>query len=310
MMSALNFRAATRADWPQIARLLTAAQLPLEGAEDHLGGFLLAFRDGSLAGCAAFERYGTTALLRSVAVAEAERGTGLGQELVRRLLEQAYAEGLNSMVLLTTTAARFFPRFGFRTISRAEAPAAVQASAEFREACPASATVMLLDLQRPPILVRRAIENDLPAITRIYNQGIEDQGTLETELRTVDERREWLMRRQPRHPVIVAVRRDTVQGWASLNPFSPRQAYRFVADVSVYVEREQRGTGIGFALMAGLIERARALSYHKLALTTFPQNTAAVRLYERCGFRTVGDYREQGLLGGRWTDTRIMEFIL
>lgn len=53
-----------------------------------------------------------------------------------------------------------------------------------------------------------------------------------------------------------------------------------------------------------------SLGYHKLVLTTFPQNIAALKLYDKFGFRHVGDYREQGLLGGQWTDTRIMELLL
>lgn len=161
-----------------------------------------------------------------------------------------------------------------------------------------------------PILVRAATEDDAPAIARIYNQGIEDRATFETELREVSERKRWLSTRAPRHPVVVAVRQERVQGWASLNPFSPREAYRFVADLSVYVERDARGQKVGSALMSDLIERARGLGHHKIVLATFPHSTAAIRLYERFGFRTVGDYKEQGLLDGRWTDTRIMELLL
>ena len=161
-----------------------------------------------------------------------------------------------------------------------------------------------------PILVREAAEDDAAAIARIYNQGIEDRATFETEPRDLSERKRWLSSRTPRHPVIVAVRRESVQGWASLNPFSSREAYRFVADLSVYVEREARGQRVGAALMADLIERARSLGYHKIVLATFPHSTAAIRLYERFGFRTVGDYKQQGLLDGKWTDTRIMELLL
>lgn len=102
---------------------------------------------GRLAGCAALERYDGVALLRSVAVAEAERGHGLGQALVRQLLGQARQEGLSQIVLLTETAGDFFPRFGFRAINRSEAPGPVLASAEFQtNCCPLSATVMQLDL--------------------------------------------------------------------------------------------------------------------------------------------------------------------
>jgi amino-acid N-acetyltransferase len=143
----LSFKKATPADWPRIAELLQSAGLPLVGAEAHLPGFLLAFRGEQVVGCAALERYNTTALLRSVAVAAGERGRGLGQELVRRLLEQARAEGFQHIILLTETAQDFFPRFGFRVIERAQVPAPALASAEFQtNCCPVSAAVMQLDL--------------------------------------------------------------------------------------------------------------------------------------------------------------------
>lgn len=149
-MTNWTFRIATSTDWGAIAALLSRAALPLEGAEDHLRDFLLAFKDEQLVGTAALERYDDTGLLRSVAVTEAEQGSGLGQELVRRLLDQARADGLANVALLTTTAAGFFPRFGFRPIHRDEMPLAAQHSLEFQEACPASATVMLLELLPAP----------------------------------------------------------------------------------------------------------------------------------------------------------------
>jgi phosphinothricin acetyltransferase len=181
--------------------------------------------------------------------------------------------------------------------------------------------------------VRPATAADAEAICRIYNQGIEDrQATLETELRTPDERRQWLAARSERHPVIVA--ETPVAGpepatssnspptplpdhaplapiaWGSLNVFNARPAYRHVADFSVYVERAWRGKGVGRALLTRLVELGRELGYHKLVLSAFPFNTAGVALYERLGFRTVGIYREQGLLDGRWVDTIIMERLL
>jgi len=142
-----SYRLAAQDDLPQIIELLTRARLPLAGVVEHLKDFLLVFRDGSLAGCAAVERHGSTALLRSVAVAEQERNTGLGQVMVSQMLERIRAEGMESVVLLTTTAADFFRRFGFRVINRDDAPAAVQESVEFQGACPASATVMHMDIR-------------------------------------------------------------------------------------------------------------------------------------------------------------------
>jgi phosphinothricin acetyltransferase len=159
--------------------------------------------------------------------------------------------------------------------------------------------------------VRLATAGDAEVICRIYNQGIEDRlATLETELRTPTERREWMAAKSPRHPVIVAEDRGVVAGWGSLNVFNARPAYRFVADFSVYVDREWRGKGVGRVLLARLIELGREHGYHKLVLSAFPFNPGGMALYEKMGFRTVGIYKEQGQLDGTWVDTIIMERLL
>jgi phosphinothricin acetyltransferase len=169
--------------------------------------------------------------------------------------------------------------------------------------------------------VRAATAADAEAICRIYNEGIEDRvATLETELRTAVERRQWLAARGPRHPVIVAERTAPggdpglaaamIVGWGSLNAFNAREAYRFVADFSIYVDRRARGTGVGRVLLTHLVELGREHGYHKLVLSAFPTNAAGMGLYTKLGFRTVGVYREQGRLDGRWVDTIIMERLL
>ncbi len=174
--------------------------------------------------------------------------------------------------------------------------------------------------------VRPATLADAEAICLIYNQGIEDRlATLETELRTPEERRQWLAARNPRHPVIVADpatasnRPPTSRpehappapiAWASLNVFNAREAYRFVADISVYVERQWRGKGAGRVLLTRLIELGREHGFHKLVLSAFPFNPGGMALYERMGFRTVGIYKEQGQLDGQWIDTIVMERLL
>ena len=161
------------------------------------------------------------------------------------------------------------------------------------------------------ITVRAASEGDAAAICAIYNQGIEDRvATLETELRTPAERREWMAARGPRHPVIVAEAGGHVIGWGSLNPFSARPAYQYVADFSVYVERGWRGQRVGRRLLERLIETARGLGYHKMVLAAFPFNESGIALYARMGFTTVGVYHEQGFVDSRWVDTIIMEKLL
>jgi len=161
------------------------------------------------------------------------------------------------------------------------------------------------------VSIRPATPDDAAAICTIYNQGIEDRiATLETALRTSDERRQWMDARAARHPVVVAATGGQVVGWGSLNAFNPRPAYDNVVDLSVYVERGWRGRGVGRALLQHLLPLARTLGYHKMVLATFPFNEAGVALYQKVGFRPVGVYREQGRLDGRWVDVLIMERLL
>ena len=164
---------------------------------------------------------------------------------------------------------------------------------------------------RAAITLRPAAPDDAAAICVIYNQGIEDRvATLETELRTPAERREWMAGRGARHPVVVAESGSRVVGWATLNRFNPRPAYDHVADISVYVERGWRGRGVGRRLLDRLVALGREVGYHKLVLAAFPFNAAGIALYERVGFRTVGVYREQGRLDERWVDVVVMERLL
>jgi N-acetylglutamate synthase-like GNAT family acetyltransferase/thioredoxin reductase len=166
----LSFRSATGADWPAIAALLTAAALPLDGAQDHLAHFVVGEQGGQLIAAAGLEPYGGAALLRSVVVAEAARGSGIGALLWAEVARRAAARGMHRLYLLTTTAAAFFARQGFRTIARDEAPASLRASREFQGVCPASATVMVKDLL--PVAVLGAGPIGLAAAARLLERGM------------------------------------------------------------------------------------------------------------------------------------------
>lgn len=161
------------------------------------------------------------------------------------------------------------------------------------------------------VRLRDATQADVLRICAVHNRGIEDRvATLDVDPHTPDEQLEWFRRHGPRQPVIVAEAAVDTIGWASLNQFSARPAYRYVADLSVYVDRDWRGKRVGTLLLCEIEARARALGYHKIVLSAFPFNQAGMRLYERFGFRTVGIYHEQGLIDGRWVDTIIMEKLL
>ena len=127
-------------------QLLEDNDLPTDGLADHLGTALVARIGDRVVASAALEIYADGALLRSVAVHDTLRGSGLGQRIVRAALDLARQQGARSVYLLTTTAEGFFPRLGFRRVDRADVPPGVQASAEFQSACPASAAVFARDI--------------------------------------------------------------------------------------------------------------------------------------------------------------------
>ncbi|HEX9059873.1 MAG TPA: arsinothricin resistance N-acetyltransferase ArsN1 family A [Clostridia bacterium] len=159
---------------------------------------------------------------------------------------------------------------------------------------------------------RLAVESDIPSITTIYNQGIEDRiATLEIESKTIEERKKWLTQREERFKVLVIHdEKDTVYGWASLNVFNGRCCYSGVADLSIYIERSMRGKGLGKQLMKALIETAKNNGFHKLVLSTFSFNHQGIKLYTSVGFRIVGTYEKHGILDGNWVDVTIMEKLL
>jgi amino-acid N-acetyltransferase len=133
---------ADAADFEAIARLLRDRHLPVEGLHEHLTTTLVARDGAAIVGSAALEVYEDGALLRSVAVAPGREHAGLGRTLVDAAIGLAFAERVHALYLLTTTAERYFPRFGFERIDRAAVPQGVQRSVEFTGACPASAIVM------------------------------------------------------------------------------------------------------------------------------------------------------------------------
>ncbi|WP_227521585.1 arsinothricin resistance N-acetyltransferase ArsN1 family A [Bacillus alkalisoli] len=161
------------------------------------------------------------------------------------------------------------------------------------------------------VTIRESKQEDIEAILRIYNQGIEDRiATLETVLKDTEYMREWYKMHQDRYQVIVAENKEQVVGWASLNIYNSRCAYDGVADLSIYIERESRGKGMGGKLIDKIEVIARRNNFHKIILSTFHFNQLGQTLYRKKGYREVGIFRNQGILDGQFVDVMAMEKLL
>jgi amino-acid N-acetyltransferase len=130
-ISKIAIRAATPADVPAITALLREAQLPSDDFLPQLACFLVADAGPEIVGVIGAEVCGTDALLRSLVVATAHRGAGIGGRLVADLERAAVTWHVDRWWLLTTTAEKFFAVRGFRVAARESAPEGIRRTGQF-----------------------------------------------------------------------------------------------------------------------------------------------------------------------------------
>jgi amino-acid N-acetyltransferase len=145
----MTIREATEKDLVPVLSLLQESHLPKEGVKEHFGHFLVAVDAmEKIVGAIGLEQYPDgTALLRSACVEASLQNSGIGSLLHAELLERARRSGTRRIILLTTTAEKYFERKGFRRIPRSAIAGPVTESAEFVGACPESAVCMELPLE-------------------------------------------------------------------------------------------------------------------------------------------------------------------
>jgi amino-acid N-acetyltransferase len=141
-MTTVTIAPARGSDYDVVAALLEREHLPLDGLRQHFENALVARAGNRIVGCSALEVYDGGALLRSVAVDAEYRRGGVGSALTDAAIQLAMRRLAPTIYLLTTTAERFFQKFGFEIVDRADVHASVLASAEFTHACPSSAIIM------------------------------------------------------------------------------------------------------------------------------------------------------------------------
>ena len=159
--------------------------------------------------------------------------------------------------------------------------------------------------------IRAATTDDAQAVAAIYNEGVESRtATFETTRCSAAKMAERIAATAPPHCYLVATKADAVIGWAATYPYSPRPVYAGIAEYSVYVASVAHGLGVGRALLAALLDQARAHGLRKVTSRIFPENTASLTLAERSGFRVVGTHLAHAQLDGQWRDVVTVEVLL
>jgi amino-acid N-acetyltransferase len=163
---------ADRSDLAQIKQLLTVCGLPSEDIDRHLDHFIVGKDGNELAGVIGLEPLGETGLLRSLAVAEPQRGKGVGKALYSRLLGYAHMKGIKSLYLLTLTAKEYFLKLGFAPIERGTVPEDVRTTLEFQSLCPETAVCMAKNLRNDVHYYPREILRFQPDVPGASQWGV------------------------------------------------------------------------------------------------------------------------------------------
>src|SRR5271156_5408184 len=171
--------------------------------------------------------------------------------------------------------------------------------------------------------IRLAAPGDAEAIRAIYNvEVLGSTNTFDMVARTKKEQEAWLLEHRGVHPAIVAVEPATTEeghlgahnervlGFGSLSAFRDRSGYAATAENSVYVDRAQRGRGIGRALLAELLTLASAHGFHSVIARIAGHNETSIGLHRAAGFELVGVEREVGRKHRQWLDVVELQRLL
>ena len=168
----------------------------------------------------------------------------------------------------------------------------------------------LADEDRPPPVVRPAVESDLPPLTAIYNHYVTDTHvTFDSEPFSVDERREWFSHyaTSGRHRMLVATVHDLPIGYVTSSRFRVKPGYDPTVETTVYLHPGHTGRGIGRLLYERLFAALADEDVHRAYAGVALPNAASIALHERVGFRHLGTYTEVGRKHGRWVDVAWFE---
>ena len=172
--------------------------------------------------------------------------------------------------------------------------------------------------------IRLAELADAEAVLAIYNvEVLETTNTFDMVPRTRAEQEAWILEHRGVHPALVAVEDpgagdagpagangEIVLGFGSLSAFRERSGYSATAEDSVYVDRAQRGKGVGRALLAELLVLASAHGFHSVIARIAGHNETSIGLHIAAGFELVGVEREVGRKHRQWLDVVELQRLL
>ncbi|MDR2730421.1 MAG: GNAT family N-acetyltransferase [Treponema sp.] len=160
-------------------------------------------------------------------------------------------------------------------------------------------------------MIREVVLSDCKSIMDIYNYYIEKTIiSFEESPLTVTEMETRVNEIDERFPYLVYEEEGHILGYAYVNTFQSRSAYRFTLENSIYVRNGYQGKGIGKALLNELINEVRKLEIHSIIAKIALPNAISIKLHETFYFKNAGILKEAGRKFDKWIDVGYWELIL
>lgn len=164
------------------------------------------------------------------------------------------------------------------------------------------------------ITVRHATQAELPAIVEIYNQSVVTrQATADLTPVTVAEKQAWFEAHgmEKNRPLLVALEnanteKERMLGWSTLSNLYERPAYHISAEISVYIDSEAKGCGVGQLLVEKQLELASSCGVQQVLAKIFAHNAPSLNLFQKLGFEQWGILKQVCDMGDFTADVVIL----
>lgn len=157
------------------------------------------------------------------------------------------------------------------------------------------------------MIIRDATITDLPAIVAIYNSTIAGRMvTADTEPVSTESKEKWFYEHGPHRPLWIVEEAGEAIAWISFQSFYGRPAYRHTAEISIYISEKQRGKGLGTQLLEYALAKCVSLEIKTLLGFIFGHNTPSIRLFQKFGFETMGQFPRVAEMDGKAYDLIIL----
>lgn len=154
------------------------------------------------------------------------------------------------------------------------------------------------------MMIRQALEADLPEILDIFNDAIlHTTAVYDYNIHSLDERTKWFeQKKRDGFPLFVYEKNGRIAGFATFGSFRAWPAYKYTIEHSVYVSKDFRNEGIAKKLMKAIIDTAVEREYMTIVAGIDATNEPSIKLHESLGFEYSGTIKKAGYKFGKWLD--------